>query len=366
MACLKGVISITNDLVKTEIIKEISMNRLYIAALSLLLLVFLAGCQTAPKKRDRDNALTDKPGWILNTPIKRGFIYGVGSAEVFGGNEAAALSRAKDFARVELVKQIEVEVQGSVEQEMLEVTRNNKSEFTQQLRQTVSSKVPEFKLSHVEQVDSYKEEGSRQVAVLIRLDVKEEVRSLQGQISSLDQQLLELETKLAEMQGSGLTRLRIGTSALVLADQRAGLQARLNQLRSTHDPLLTTSIKMLLENIYQITSQIKVSLRTNGREEQALQTALIAQLTKKGLKISASGESDIEIVYALRTTDVKRGETYFVITEGDIWVKDKTGEIITAVQEKAKGASVDPRLAKSRSIEKLSSGLGIALINALL
>jgi hypothetical protein len=341
------------------------MNRFYLPVISLLLMLFLVGCQSSPKKKERAEIFDEKPSWVLNTPIKRGFIYGVGSAEVFGGNEAAALSRAKDFARVELVKQIEVEVQGSVEQEMQEVTRNEKSEFTQQLRQTVSSKVPEFKLSHVEQVDSYQDKKSRQVAALMRLDVSKEVRSLQEQISSLDQQLAALEVKLSGMQGHGLALLRIATSALVLADQRAGLQARLNQLHSSHDPLLSASIKSFLEQIYQITSQVRVSLQAESNAERSLQTALTAQLTKKGVKISEGSESDIEILYALRTTEVKRGETYFAITEGDIWVKDKGGVIAAAVQEKAKGASVDPRLARSRSIEKLSAGLGLALINAL-
>jgi len=343
------------------------MNRLTSTLLALLMMALLAGCQTAQKQKDRVEVTTDKPSWILNTPIKSGFIYGVGSAEVFGGNEAAALSRAKDFARIELIKQIEVEIQGSVEQEISEVTHNNKSEFTQQLRQTVSSKVPEFKLSHVEQVDSFRDEKNLQVAALIRLDVNKEVRSLTDQIASLDQQLVELSKQLAGMQGSSIARLRTGTSALVLADQRAGLQARLNQLQSGRqsEPLLTKPIRQLITKIYQITSQIKVSLRAKGKEIPALQTGLIAQLTQKGLTISDSKESDVEIVYALRTTDVKRGETYFSITEGDIWVKDEMGKIAMAVQEKAKGASVDVKLARSRSIKKLSTSLGGALISAL-
>ncbi|MCF6219157.1 MAG: LPP20 family lipoprotein [Gammaproteobacteria bacterium] len=342
------------------------MYKRYPALLVLLITTLLVGCQTAPKQKE-NNFFSDKPDWILNTPIKSGFIYGVGSAEVFGGNETAALSRAKDFARIELIKQIEVEMQGSVEQEISEITRNNKSEFTEQLRQTVSSRVPEFKLSNVEQVDSHHDKKNRQVAVLVKFDVNQEILSLKGEIRSLDQQLHEIDETLSKNQTKGITRLRTATSALVLADQRAGLQARLNQLQSgaQREPLLSKPIRQLIAKVYKITSEIKVALRAEQKSERALQVGLIAQLTKRGLTVSEEGAHDIEIVYAVSSTTIKRGDMNFVVTEGNIWVKDDAGKIINAVQKRVKGASIDPKLAHSRAIEKLSESLGEALVNAL-
>ena len=122
----------------------------------------MSGCVTTVKK-SASTLDDDRPEWLLNTPIEQGALYGVGSAEVFGGNEAAALGRAKDFARVELIKQIEVDISGTVSQEISETVKNNTTTFTQNLSQTVSSKVPEFKLSNVIAVDSFNDKKNRQI-----------------------------------------------------------------------------------------------------------------------------------------------------------------------------------------------------------
>ena len=326
----------------------------------------MSGCVTTVKK----NAPTlddDRPEWLLNTPIERGALYGVGSAEVFGGNEAAALGRAKDFARVELIKQIEVDISGTVSQEISETVKNNTTTFTQNLSQTVSSKVPEFKLSNVIAVDSFNDKKNRQIASLVKLDVNKEKAVLAQQIASLDQQLVNIASEIEQTSASGMSKLRLASPALVLADQRAGLQARFNQLDASQraTPLIPPYIKTLISNIYQMIANLKVSITAEGEIVRALQTGLISQLTSKGITISEPGTSDIEVLYSLHTNTVMRDGMAFAFTEGDVWIKDEQGRVVSAFKAKAKGTSVDRNVARTRSIEKLSSQLGTALLNSL-
>ncbi len=331
------------------------------------LLFSITGCVTTSKQKPASGEETERPDWLLNTPVERNNLYGVGSAEIFGGNQTAALSRAKDFARLELIKQIEVNVSGSVEQEISETVRNDTTTFTQNLSQTVSSKVPEFKLSHVVAVDSFHDKKHRQIAALVKLDVNAEKTALAKQIASLDQQLVDIARKLKNTTASGMTRLRIASPALVIADQRAGLQARFNQLDAAQaaSPLLPNYIKELIAEIYRMIANIKVAIVPEGENVRSLQTGLTSQLTSKGITISPPGQSDIEVSYALQTNTIKRDGTVFAFTEGDIWIKDEKGRVVSAVKAKAKGASSEERVARARSIEKLSDQLGSALLDSL-
>lgn len=327
--------------------------------------VFLLGaCMSTPKIGGGD---TRQPDWILNTPVEPGFLYGVGSSEIFGGNDASALGRAKDIARVELVKQIEVKVSGEVSQEIEEVTRNGETKLTESLRQIVKNRVPEFELSHVKGVESHKASNGKRVTVLVRLDVKQELQALSNQISSIDQELAGYTQKLAQTPPGGMRTLRVISPALVLSEQRAGLQARYNALepRKKIAPLLTKEIQTLVSQIYQRIAQLKISVEPEGEDVRALETALISQLTRKGIRISKRGHSDIQVVYNLRVNTISREGTFFAVTEGDVWIKDESGSVVRAFQAKAKGTSTDPEMAGSRSIAKLSTQLGKALLEAL-
>lgn len=331
----------------------------------IFLAFFFTGCMGKAKVKSEGD--THQPDWILNTPVEPGFLYGVGSAEVFGGDDAGASGRAKDIARVDLVKQIEIKVSGEVSQEIEEITRNGKTKLTESLRQSVKNRVPEFELSNVTGAESHKAANGKRVTVMVKLDVNKELEALRNQISALDQELGDYARKLSEIPQGGLSRLRVIAPALVLSEQRAGLQARFNALepRKQIAPLLSEEIKVLVRQIYQRIAQLKISVQPEGVGDRSMQTGLIAQLTKRGIKISPEGQGDIQLFYDLRVNNIPRGGTYFAMTEGDIWIKDEVGRVVRALQAKAKGTSTDPGESRSRSIRKLSGQLGKALLEAL-
>jgi len=339
--------------------------------LGLPLLILMAGsllsaCATSGPP-GRKGGAEEAPDWVLNPPVERGFLYGVGAAEVFGGDDAGAASRAKDNARLELVKQIEVEVSGEVSQEIEALSRNGASTLTERLRQSVQNRVPEFTLSHLSSVKSYKDPAGRHVTVLMRLDVTQELQSLRQQIAALDSQLADYARVLAETPPGGLSRLRRIAPALMLAEERAGLQSRYNALDPVKKaaPLLTKAQEKLIRRIYARIARLQVSVQAEGEGRRRLRNALIAHLSKKGIRVSESGPVDLQILYKLQVNAIPRDGVYYAITEGDVWIKDESGRIVRTIQAKAKGVSTDRLEARSRSLAKLSAHLGRALLEAL-
>jgi len=339
-----------------------NQSKVFVFITLFLLICGLAACG-GNKKVKRNKKSAGQPEWIINTPVEKGFLYGVGSAEVFGGNESGASARAKDIARVELVKQIEVNVSGEVEQEIKETVKNGATNLTEKLRQAVRSQVPEFKLTNVKGMDSHK--NKNRVSVLVQLDVTKELQALRRQISELDDQIDEFEQKFTQSNPTGMSAIRLVAPVLVLVDQRGELQARHNALSQKSTALLPMELRDFIAKLYDRIAQMTVSVESQGEENSALKTGLIASLTKKGMRISDSGQSDLKIVYKLSVNNIKRDGSYFAITNGDIWIKDETDKVVKAFQAKAKGVSSDETEAQSRSVKKLSNQLGQEMMSAL-
>jgi len=347
---------------------RLSVNFKVIAApfLCVLFVIFVSACGGKSNVRhDGDQSSASQPGWVLNTPVEKGFLYGVGSAEVFGGDQSAAVARAKDMARVELVKQITVDVSGVVEQEISETLKGGVSSLTEKLRQQVKSQVPEFKLTNVSQVDSY--QADRHVSALVRLDVAKELRILRDQISDLDSQISEYEELFNTNPKAGINAVRQVAPVLILVDQRGELQARYNALSGSSGSraLLPTEIRDFVGRIYARIGQLRVTIVAEGRSDSSMQTSLISNLTEKGLRISTGGVSDVTITYDLTTNVVRRNGSRYALTSGNIKIIDETGKVINAFQAKAKGVSVDAKEAKARSIIKLASRLSEEMMRAL-
>ena len=331
----------------------------------ILMLANLVACggKKATKKPQSPGQNFPQPDWILNTPIEKGFLYGSGSAEIFGRDETGAVARAKDLARVELVKQIEVHVSGEVEQEIKETISNGESSLTKKLRRAVKSKVPEFKLTHVEAIETYK--GPKRVSVLVRLNVAKELSLLSQQISDLDGQIAEYQDKFYKNNPQGIRALRIVAPVLVLVDERGELQSRHNTLAQKRTALLPAEYKDFVTKLYARIGEMSVAIQADGEESDSIKTGLISSLTEKGIRISDSNAADLFIVYKLKVNNVKRDGSFFTFTSGDVWLKDETGRVIKSFQAKAKGVSSDATEARARSIKKLSNQLGEAMMEAL-
>lgn len=304
-----------------------------------------------------------QPDWVLNTPVEKGALYGVGSAEVFGGNEAGAVARAKDMGRAELIKQIKVNITAEVDQEITEIVKNGASDLTKNLRKAVRSQVPEFKLSNVTQSDAYRSKSH--VSVMVRLDVTKELSILRRKIADLDEQIEEYKQKFEKNDPQGLSAVRIISPVLVLVEHRGEIQSQYNALSQTAGALVPAEIRDFIAQLYQRVAQMSVTIEAKEDEDSSIRTGLIASLTKNGMRISESGQSDMTIVYKLDINNVKQSGSFYSITSGEIWIKDEVGKVVKAFQTKAKGVSGNEKEAKSRSIKKLSNKLGQEMMAAL-
>jgi hypothetical protein len=329
----------------------------------------LIGCGGSPAVTSKPTkaSTSPTPDWLIQTPVQAGFLYGVGAAEVYAGDKAGAASRAKDMARLELVKQVEVNISGETEQEYTETLKNDKSELTELFRDSVKSKVVSFELSHVMDVDSYFDESSKQVSVLVNLDVNKELQSLNSRIKVIDQRFAEVVAEFEKNEKQGIELLRLVASGLVLAEERSGVQARVNVLNPTREyvDVLTPEYRNFMKTAYTRIGMLKVYVSTQGANKNSLTAALTAELNNKGINISGAEQADIRIEYDLSLNNVAQGGVTFVITEGNVFLKDNQGRTVKTIQAKAKGASADVKEAESRSIAKLSQQLGKELIDVL-
>ena len=349
---------------RRQLLLSLGSRTLVCFSLAVLLLA-LSGC-TQNKHIGTKKSPSGQPDWVLSTPLEEGFLYGVGSAEVFAGNQAAAVERAKDIARTELIKQIEVTVSSTLEQEVTETSINNSSHLEERLRQHVKSQVPDFKLTHVKQIDVH--QSNRWISVLVRLNVTQEVATLKQRIANIDTEILRYGTQLTQLPRKGISTIRQIAPALVLADERTELQTRHNALKP-RDALKTNAsddIRRVLQKIRKHIAELNILVTAKHHTNRALQNTLIQQLTENGMRVSSKAENaDATITYDVDTNLLERDDTQFALTSGRIEIEDETGKTISAFQAKAKGVSVDVQEARSRSINKLAKQLADELMKAL-
>lgn len=338
----------------------ISRYRYFVVFIIVIFTINMVACGGKKSVKSKPGG---QPDWVINTPIENGFLYGVGSAEIFGGNQAGATARAKDMARAELIKQIKVNISSEVEQEITEIVKNGVSDLTKKLRKAVKSQVPDFKLSNVKSTDSY--QSKTHISVLVQLNVTKELQILQRKMSELDMQIEEFQAKFKKIDGSGMSAIRIVSPVLVLIDQRGDLQSRYNALAQTSVALIPIDIRDFVAKLYARIAQLTVIIEAQGIENSALKTGLISSLSKLGIRISDSGNSDLVVVYKLKINNVLQKGSYYAITNGEIWIKDELGKVVKAFDVKAKGVSSNEIEAQSRSIKKLSSKIGQEIMSAL-
>lgn len=134
----------------------------------------LIGC-SSPSVKDQTSSL---PDWVTDLPIKSGWLYGVGSAEL-SGNPALAAKLARQRARLDLIRGLETNIQG----QMLIQTTDENGEVNKRVSESVKSSVAEIKLLNVELLSS--ETVNNNVFVLVGLQRQKEVAALNAQLGEI-------------------------------------------------------------------------------------------------------------------------------------------------------------------------------------
>jgi hypothetical protein len=329
----------------------------------LLCGVLTFGCATQAKVAKA----AGKPKWIVEPPRAAGFLYGVGSAESYG-NDADAASQARDRAKAEIVRQVEVEI--SAETQMETTVRQTKSseQFQRDVRQMVQSRVPEFTLSHVTTEDTYSDKDSRTVYVLERLDVQKELADLRKRISDIEDEANSVAGALDTPDYAGLRGVQKLAGVLVRLGERSQLRVRANKLRAGSYPLANDPLRAVEDRIIAKMAALRIVLKgaANGGSGGELDSGIKRKLTERGLRLVAGGDADIVVNYTVAFDFQRDRGVVFAVPKGTMEITDKEGTVLRAVEAKAKGSSQTESVARTRAIEKLADALGDELIAVIL
>lgn len=342
------------------------MKRLFvIGALPLV----LCGCLAlgGPKQVQAAKG-DDKPGWILNPPVQAGYLYGVGSADSYG-NDADAANQAKDRAKADIIRQIEVQITAETEARTQVRQQSGAAEqFKREVRELVQSRIPEFALSNVTTVDTFKD-GRRTVYVLERLDVEKELADLGTRIRDIESEAQSVAGSLDKPDFAGLRGVQRLAGVLVRLGERAQLRARANKLRPGSYPVANDPMRAIEDRIVAKMSGLRILLdgaQAEGGKGGELDSGLKRKLTERGLRLVQVGDADIIVSYAVKMDVAKDGGVFFAVPRGDLQIEDNEGTVLRVVEAKSKGSSQTESVARSRAIEKLAEALGEELIAVLL
>ncbi len=333
---------------------------------TLALSTLLVACGSNPTK---SSSVAAQPDWIVSEPVKAGIVYGVGSAEVYT-NDAEALQRARDAARVAMVQKLKVTVSGSFSQDTQETRKTGQktglteTRLVQTVRNTITSSIPQAQFDNLKVQDSYVAKGT--AYSLVSLDRIKAASLLRRRISELDMQATDLSAGTATNLPT-LKQLQALLPALTFIEQREQLaqQAELvdvNSRRPRKDDMLVGVEK----RIQGLLDKLVVTLSASDSQGKKIRSGLSQYLTDMGLRISNQG-GDLQLLYGAQLREVEKGGRFIVFASGQVQIKDANGRLLSEFRKEAKGVSgASSAQAQVKAVHNLAENLGKELAVSLL
>lgn len=335
------------------------MNKKVFVTLMLATVVLVA-CGSNPTKKTMSN-----PDWIVNEPTKTGQVYGVGSAPIYT-DEAEALQRAGDAARVAMIQKMKVTVTGNLSSDVQEIKQTGKeTQVLKNVRNSITSRIPEAQLDNIEVLESFADPVERIVYRLVHLDRVKALSRLRQQIADLDLQATTL-TEQTSAQLPTLKQLQGLLPALELIVQREQLaeQAQLVDVNSRR-PAKEASLKAVETRIKNLLDTLTVSLQPAGNDAQGMRSHMTRYLTDLGLRIS-QGDTDLRVYYSAQLNAVEKSGRFVAFANGDIKIQDAAGRTLSEFRKEAKGVSgASASQAELKAIQNLAENLGQELTSSL-
>ncbi len=327
---------------------------------TLALSTLLVACGSNPTK----SSVASEPDWIVNEPVKSGIVYGVGSAEVYT-NDAEALQRARDAARVAMVQKLKVTVSGSFSQDTQETRKTGQqTKLVQTVRNTITSSIPQAQFDNLKVQGSYVAKGT--AYSLVSLDRVKAASLLRRRIGELDMQATDLAASTATNLPT-LKQLQVMLPALTFIEQREQLaeQAQLvdvNSRRPRKDDMLVSVEK----RIQALLDTLVVTLSASDQQGKKIRSGLSQYLTDMGLRISNQG-GDLQLLYGAQLREVEKGGRFIVFASGQVQIKDANGRLLSEFSKEAKGVSgASSAQAQVKAVHNLAENLGKELAISLL
>lgn len=339
------------------------MNKQVIAVVMASVLV--VGCQSNPPviapAEEVQQVSSGAPKWVSVPPLEGQYLYGVGSAEVYGDSVRAA-QKADDVARGDLIKQLKV----SVSQSLTATTATHNNEVFSKTEIIVNSKVPETEMVGIERADTYVDEANKVVYAMVRLDRAKAIAATKAQLRRQELSLRKFETY--QNTGEVMKDLRALMPALTEIRKYELDADKLNLLAANNKQHLAglympTELKL---RIFELISSMQVRLEPTNKAAHKLETLMARQLTQLDVKVVNSPEAELIIRYSLDTLEKENQQTQFVLMSADVTVVDSTGRVVTAGVISAKGGAYDRDVAHKRALAKVSDKIETEVVKGLL
>lgn len=325
------------------------------------------GCGSAIKRSVDVASSEAMPDWVLNPPQQANALYGVGSADVIASLEQAQ-SRAREVAMANLMQQIQLDIAAQSDTK-IEQREDNRGgyEFSQELRQEISMRVPKMRFSYMEQVKSHEDKRRRQVYVLMRLDVAQELAAAKNRAQQLEGEIRDYAERALTQNESVLAKIQQSAKALVSFESHRQLHGFVMQLQPRGRGLpLSDELKELRQRIVDRLSEVSVSISPlqNQVVDHTVSQVLGEQLTERGLRLSDK-EGVLHLGYRLQQSDRFKDGSFFVSIDGVVELKDEKGAVVRSFKASAKGVSSTESEALRRALNKLGKRVAGLVVDAL-
>ncbi|WP_417598757.1 LPP20 family lipoprotein [Oceanospirillum sp.] len=336
--------------------------------LLLLVAVALAGCSSAPEQR-----LGEAPAWVDQLPQRAGYVYGVGSADNTG-SESAAAENAKERARADLIRQMQVMVSGDFSsQTQLQMTDGQNTSFIEEVNDKVRSRIPEVELPGLGWSDSWVNPVTKTHYALAELNRHSAEARLAEQLAAID---LELEGKALPATetptGQPVSRLDQARAAMPVLLRFAQRDKLVRQLRFVAESGFSRfapdeALVNLRHELNRLVSSLRIQLSPVNTAARKLDASLAEEMTKLGLRLNASDddEADLRLSYSLTMSSREVRRTHYVFARSAVQIRDSENRIMGSFDREAKGVSGMKDRAQHLAAKQLGTILSREVIDAL-
>jgi len=303
------------------------------------------------------------PLWVTSPPDVPGYLYGVGMASAYAG-AADALQRARENARVELIKQLNVKVTGQTTASVQRKIAGGKSKITRALFNYAESSIEETELPGIKIVKSYFSKKDKEAYALSELN-----RSFAEM--DLSEKLEQLDAKIASFAkrnpvASKLKAIKMLMPALKLISERQKIVKNILLITKLSDEKIDTADSRYIEQrLAFLLDSITIVLVGDENQSDEIASGIRKSFADQGVKVRSNGNGDLYMTFSASLNSVYRDDVYYVFATGYASVKDKDNNVVSEISTKVKGGSGDKALAKKRAIEKLAQKLGDSIATGL-
>ncbi|WP_372877784.1 LPP20 family lipoprotein [Spongiibacter marinus] len=319
------------------------MKHPLVAARKLAVASLLIACNTA---------LAAAPDWVNQPPQRKGFVFGVGAADLSLGH-AAASEAAKLAARNEIASSLKLQIGSELTLNNISDESGSRSEFNNNIR----IRVPDVALSDIRIIKTGEVAEHQSLYSLAELDLAKAAGRVASEIRSLLAQ-----TSPAIDSTSLATALRGHYRAL---ERQLNFQSLLSQYRllDGKQPFNDSALNNDAERALKFFDNLLIHIAPKDEDSKKVARNIASELAAKGLQGSESAnQAKLQLSMNSQRRTMERNGAHFCRIKTDATLSANT-QHLSAASRSAKAVSGDPEIACQKAAEKLSKVVAADIMN---